>query len=74
MAGGGVFNTWQFAFQYGGLKRAHTHTHTHTHTDRVKTKPSSKQRSFLAARREARVEEAAERPGTGSQAGPLAGR
>ena len=72
MAGGGVFNTWQFAFQYGGLKRVCTHTHTCT--DRVKTKPSSKQRSFLAARREARVGEAAERPGTGSQAGALAGR
>ena len=74
MAGGGVFNTWQFAFQYGGF----THTHTHTHTHTLKTKPSSKQCSFLAAWRETRVGEVAECPGTGRFVGAgardLAGR
>lgn len=28
MAGGTIFNTWQFAFQYGGLKQAHNKNKT----------------------------------------------
>lgn len=49
MAGGSMLNTWQFAFQYGGIKKTHT----------IKTKPSSTQPSFLAVCGETRAGEAA---------------
>jgi hypothetical protein len=35
MAGGSILNTWQFAFQYGGLKKTLTHNKNKTHFQTV---------------------------------------
>lgn len=37
MAGGSIFNTWQFAFQYGGLKKTHTHNKNNKNKTRLST-------------------------------------
>lgn len=67
MAGGSIFNTWQFAFQYGGLKTTHN-----------KNKTQLKTVIILGCLRETRTGEAtecprpcrrAQEPGGGSLAG-----
>lgn len=57
MAGGSIFNTWQFAFQYGGLK--------HTHN---KNKTQLKTVIILDCLEGNIVREASEYPGAGRQA------
>lgn len=63
MAGGSIFNTWQFAFQYGGLK--------HTHN---KNKTQLKTVIILDCLEGNIVREASEYPGAGRQACRQAGR
>lgn len=63
MAGGSIFNTWQFAFQYGSLKDTHN-----------KNKTQLKTVIILGCLEGNMVREASECPGAGARARRQAGR